>query len=452
MKIPMVVGAEDPELDFEEGASTVTLLEHTLVVTPSRVSWTSSKSAEESVDTCDILGCIALDGPPRLQIVTAARQKAREFICGFGGNSRARKRESHELPCKSLEQASSAATTVSRMLRVPEGRRRVLVLINPFGGGGKAPGVWSALERLLRPAGLTLEVIRTTHAGHAREVASQLAVGDYELVVTVSGDGLVYEFVNGMMNRADAATAAASLPIFPAPGGTSNGLFRSICAQAGEVDNLLGAAMLIARGTPVPLDVWRYSRPAEPSAVVGWSVLSLSWGIIADVDIESEQIRSCGSVRMTLWGLLRIATMRRYAGTLHYLDAASGEWRSHQSARLLGIWACNVPYMTQTDLAAPLAQLSNGLLDVLVFDGTTRLQALSFFLGIEGGKHISADGSRVAPGVTLIRCKGFRLEPAPRTAKCPGLVDLDGELVEFGPLEATAHPAAMRVLGRPLAD
>ena len=46
--------------------------------------------------------------------------------------------------------------------------------------------------------------------------------------------------------------------------------------------------------------------------------LSLSWGYIADCDINSEAIRWAGPVRMTLWGIWRILSREYYNGTFTY--------------------------------------------------------------------------------------------------------------------------------------
>ena len=114
-----------------------------------------------------------------------------------------------------------------------------------------------------------------------------------------------------------------------------NGLFKSLCARAGEADDLLAAAMLIAKGRPTPIDLWQYvrpgisSHPATPPAAEGsaggggseggdegggshiapaspssslpmWSFLSFAWGIIGDIDIESEVIRCCRLATLAL--------------------------------------------------------------------------------------------------------------------------------------------------------
>ena len=82
----------------------------------------------------------------------------------------------------------------------------------------------------------------------------------------------------------------------------------------------------------------------------------------------------------------------------------------------------------------------NGAMDVLVIRGVSRLQLLDLFLKLEDGKHVGCEG------VTILRVRALRLEPQPRTARRPGIVDLDGEVLPFGSVSAKGYPGAMRVL------
>ena len=59
------------------------------------------------------------------------------------------------------------------------------------------------------------------------QIASQLDLGMYDAIVTVSGDGLLHEVVNGLMKHADWQRAIKH-PIGVIPGGTGNGLVVSM--------------------------------------------------------------------------------------------------------------------------------------------------------------------------------------------------------------------------------
>ena len=44
--------------------------------------------------------------------------------------------------------------------------------------------------------------------------------------------------------------------------------------------------------------------------------LSMTWAIIADIDINSEVIRYLGPVRLTIWGAYRTLFVKSYEGKL----------------------------------------------------------------------------------------------------------------------------------------
>ena len=62
----------------------------------------------------------------------------------------------------------------------------------------------------------------TTHHGHAKDIAKTLPL-DFDAVVTVSGDGLVHEVMNGFAEHAD-PIRAFHIPVAPIPTGSGNGL------------------------------------------------------------------------------------------------------------------------------------------------------------------------------------------------------------------------------------
>ena len=50
-----------------------------------------------------------------------------------------------------------------------------------------------------------------------------------------------------------------------------------------------------------------------------YGFLSLTWGLLSDVDIESEKYRFLGPLRFLLVGVQRILSLRHYHGTFYYL-------------------------------------------------------------------------------------------------------------------------------------
>lgn len=54
-----------------------------------------------------------------------------------------------------------------------------------------------------------------------------------------------------------------------------------------------------------------------------YSFLSVGWGFIADIDIESERLRSIGYQRFTVWSVHRLISLRTYHGKVSYLPVQS---------------------------------------------------------------------------------------------------------------------------------
>lgn len=70
-----------------------------------------------------------------------------------------------------------------------------------------------------------LDVVETTHRGHAAEIAAAAADDGCDIVVAHGGDGTINEVVNGMLARHGVATAPA---LGVVPGGSANAFARSI--------------------------------------------------------------------------------------------------------------------------------------------------------------------------------------------------------------------------------
>lgn len=139
-----------------------------------------------------------------------------------------------------------------------------------------------------------------------------LDVSKYDGLVSVSGDGLFHEIVNGLMSRGDWDAIKSKVTLGILPGGTSNGLVKSLLHQQHEVYSSLNAAWLIVKNRKSFIDITRLALEFESKPL--FSFLSVSWAVIADCDINSEVIRRLGSARFTLWGIWRVLSLIRYEG------------------------------------------------------------------------------------------------------------------------------------------
>lgn len=73
---------------------------------------------------------------------------------------------------------------------------------------------------------------------------------------------------------------------------------------------------------------WTSHLYAWPPVNVYSLSLSLAWGFVADVDIESEKYRHVGAARFTVGTLVRLASLRVYRGKLAYLPIENSMFQS----------------------------------------------------------------------------------------------------------------------------
>ncbi|XP_017000944.2 sphingosine kinase 1 [Drosophila takahashii] len=228
-----------------------------------------------------------------------------------------------------------------------ERRRRVLVLLNPKSGSGDAREVFNMhVVPVLNEAEVPYDLYVTKHSNFAIEFLSTRSLDAWCCVVAVGGDGLFHEIVNGLLQRQDWAHVLPHLALGIIPCGSGNGLARSIAHCYNEPyfsKPVLGAALTVISGRSSPMDVVRVQLQTRSL----YSFLSIGWGLISDVDIESERIRLLGYQRFTVWTLYRLVNLRTYNGRISYLpteqqqDSSSSQGQSGGHRRMLGSRSCN---------------------------------------------------------------------------------------------------------------
>lgn len=135
-------------------------------------------------------------------------------------------------------------------------KRKLLILVNPFSGRRLAAANWVLAKVLLDKAHVDMTVIMTERAQHAYEIVnSQLKPGDYDGIVTVSGDGLIHEVVNGIYRRHDWVHLMSTITLGFIPGGSANGLVKSVLDHTDEQYNVETAAFVVAKGRILRMDL-----------------------------------------------------------------------------------------------------------------------------------------------------------------------------------------------------
>ncbi|XP_028788685.1 sphingosine kinase 1-like isoform X1 [Neltuma alba] len=346
--------------------------------------------------------------------------------------------------------------------------KRLFIFLNPYGGKKAATKIFlHQVKPILDDAEIQITLQETKYQLHALEVVRTLDISNYDGIVCVSGDGILVEVVNGLLEREDWDTAI-KIPLGVIPAGTGNGMAKSLLDSVGDPCTAANAVLSIIRGHKRSLDV----TTIKQGETRFFSVLMLAWGLVADIDIESEKYRWMGSARFGFYALNRILHLRQYTGWISFVPApgfeACGEptsyngksagkdnnhdpkeaeyiklqsscyrgpdinlenlnWRAINGP-FVSVWLHNVPWGSQDALAAPDAKLSDGCLDLILVKRCPKLALLSLMSELGSGNHVKS------PYVMYLKVKALILEPGPLVARSDkeGIIDADGEVLARG--------------------
>ena len=173
------------------------------------------------------------------------------------------------------------------------------MLVNPFGGAGKAFQIYNKhIGPVLEAAGCAVDVQQTTHRGHAIEIARDLDIESYDVLACASGDGLPMECFNGLGQKRNATEALRKIAVVQLPCGTGNAMSWNLNGTAEPSV----AALCIVKGITTPLDLASITQGDKRTL----SFLSQSLGIVAESDLGTENIRWMGDFRFTFGFLVRL--------------------------------------------------------------------------------------------------------------------------------------------------
>lgn len=302
---------------------------------------------------------------------------------------------------------------------------RVLVIVNPAAGRGRAQRLWPQVERALRAAGVDFETATTRTAREAIGLAERGA-RDYPTVIAAGGDGTVHDVVNGLL-RASAGGETVALGVLPL--GSGDDFAKMIPPEARVGGAALGwpaAVAKIARGATRRVDAGRLESDTLAPGAVHYFANGMDVGFGAQ-------------------GAANAAAMPRFLkGRAAYFAALAKTLVDYPQLRLRMSVDNAPPEVLETTMTAvmngrcfgssfwvcPEARVDDGLFDVMCADALGRSAILGLVPRIMRGSHATH------PRVRMLRAQQVVFESA-----TPMALEADGEL----PF-AAARRVAVRVL------
>ncbi|KAG9187041.1 sphingosine kinase [Alternaria panax] len=368
---------------------------------------------------------------------------------------------------------------LSRAYGSSQRNKRIMVLVNPFGGqGGAVKTYHKSIAPIFAAARCELDVEKTTHNGHGVELARDLNIEEYDVVACCSGDGIPHEVWNGLGKRPDAARALHKIAVAQLPCGSGNAMSLNF----NGTDSPSLAALAVVKGLRTPLDLSSVTQGDRRTL----SFLSQTVGIVAETDLATEHLRWMGAARFT-WGfLVRLINKTCYPADIavkieHDTKAAvrdayrteaarppgtssperllpapdtglpalkygtaqdplPADWELVPHPHLGNFYVGNIPYMSPDANFFPAALPNDGCLDLVRIRGDiARHTAIKTLLCVENHTFFDLDH------VDYRKVSAYRI--IPREQK-EGYISIDGERVPFEGFQVEVHRGLGTVLSK----
>ena len=316
-------------------------------------------------------------------------------------------------------------------------KMKLLIFVNPASGTGQAINTYNKALPYLNKGNVTTRVVFTEYKNHAYDYVQNLKINEYDGIIVCSGDGIMHEIINSIFNRNDKDIFINNIILGVIPGGSANALCKVISNYNDDNNDLENFIYYILKGNSKYIDIQEYELLTEQNVSKKiYSFLSLTWGIIADIDLESECLRCLGGeARFTIMGAIRWLWLREIYGNLMILkedsnvnvndipsikENLSDEFISNNmevfNDKFNLFLANNTKFISENNYTNPLSELDDGKNDILFLKNSDSGKFLLFkelVYYLDDGDMLFSDKDKkeFVNGIHYKKCKFFRLIP-----------------------------------------
>jgi diacylglycerol kinase (ATP) len=296
------------------------------------------------------------------------------------------------------------------------------LIVNPAAGAGKTARKWPHIMARLQSLDLRFEYDITEAPGHARELARDAVARGYELVVSVGGDGTVNEVVNGLYDTG--SIAEIMLGIIGT--GTGGDYIRTIGIPRAHLE----ACQCLRDPQKIAVDVgvmeYLSGGVMERRLFVNFAGLGFDAEIVRTTTLKYKALNATASY---LAGLLSTLLSYKNKAVTLLIDGETIE------EKVCTVLLNNGKYGGGGMFAAPEADLSDGLLDVLIIGDLSKPDLLWSLPRVYRGTHLTH------PKVTLKKAREIEIN-----SDAPVSLQADGELLGGLPARCYVLPALLNVV------
>ena len=307
----------------------------------------------------------------------------------------------------------------------------ILIITNPASNRGRGLRAAHVAAAQLRARGVEPEIRETTASGDAERIAAE-AIADRDAslrcIVACGGDGTIQEIANALAK----AKTESPPPLGVIPGGRCNDFAHALDIPK----EAMRAANVLIDGIAKPFDLGRVTGGA--SLLTGRAGLQDGryFCTVATIGIDSEVSSYVDTMSGPLKGTVAylyaaLCVLRRYEAKPVTITGDFGEIKQP----VLLASSCNTRLYGGSIPIAPDADPTDGLLDLCVIDGVSKLRALTLIPAVLAARH------PLRKGVRIIQTKRFTIDAGNSLE-----IWADGERIAQTPATIEAVPAALHVI------
>ena len=268
------------------------------------------------------------------------------------------------------------------------------ILINPHSGKGKSLAALKTVETILTGKQIEYTVHRTAYPGHAQEIVRELNKKDDCKLIVMGGDGSFNEALNGIEDF-------SKITVGFIPCGTGNDYVKA---------------------TNIPRD------PAKALEFI----LKDDIGYTDFIQLDDRRALNTTGAGMDVDVLVKYGQMKAFHGKAKYYAALFYtvlHLRFHrmiieldgktEEKSIIITSICNGIYIGGGMPIGPLADVNEGLLDVVIIKETSKFKVYKLLLKFLKGKHLDN------PDTEYVRCKEIKV-----TLLDDGKTQVDGEVYD----------------------
>lgn len=304
--------------------------------------------------------------------------------------------------------------------------KKVHAIVNPFAAHGKAGRKWPEILQCLQARGFDVTWRLTEGPWHAADIAQEFAREGAELIVSVGGEGVMNEILNGLFafrERSGSMPALAMIPV-----GTGTDLSRTL-----HIPKDHGQAIdLIQRGREKVIDAGRmvFRRRGQT-----WTRYFING---ADAGLGGAVARVANTVPKILGGFLTFllsSLVALFSFRRPWLKIwIDGAFVDQGLISIVG--ALNGQYFGGGMRAAPMAVLDDGIMEFMYVKDTNLFKFVAKVLArVYTGEHLAYHKVYLRAGRHL-KVESERVF----------LAEVDGEVERADTIEVDLLPASVRII------